>query len=75
MLKLIEKIPNHLHLRINKLYQQIDQQKANIQGKIDPKINHKFQMLLNKMKSHIGQWKKSILDNLEKPEFNAFEQK
>lgn len=26
------------------------------------------------MKSHIGQWKNSILDNLEKPGFNAFEQ-
>jgi len=45
------------------------------QGKIDPKINLKFQMMLNKMTSHIGQWKKQILLNLEKPEFNVFEQK
>jgi len=73
MLNLIEKIPNHLHHRINKLYEQIEEQKANIQGKIDPKRNYKLQILLNKMKSHIGQWKKSILDNLEKPEFDAFD--
>lgn len=28
MMKLIEKIPNHLHLRVNKVFQQIEEQKV-----------------------------------------------
>lgn len=74
-MKLIEKIPGHLNLRIEKVYRQIEEQKVKYKGKIDPKINLKLQMMLNKMTSHITHWKKSILDNLEKPGFNAFDQK